>query len=305
MNYPHQPVLLNQTIEFLNIQNKDGVWVDATLGLGGHSEEILKRITPDSLLIGIDCDEESIEIAKKRLKHYKNFIPVHSNFKDLDIILAENKVREIDGIIFDLGFSSYQIEKSGRGFSFLVDEKLDMRLDKRQGLSADYIINHYSKEELDKIIKEYGEDKNHKRLAELIFKNRPVRTTKELAEIAIRVNKKEKRIHPATRLFQAIRIEVNNELNVLEIGLIKTLRYLKSGARMAVISFHSLEDRIVKNFFQKESRDCICENKKMICNCGHKKVLKILTKKPVMADKDMIKINPRARSAHLRVAEKI
>ncbi|MCX7698274.1 MAG: 16S rRNA (cytosine(1402)-N(4))-methyltransferase RsmH [Candidatus Goldbacteria bacterium] len=305
MNYPHQPVLLNQTIEFLNIKNKDGVWVDATLGLGGHSEEILKRITPGSLLIGIDCDEESIEIARKRLKHYKNFIPVHSNFKDLDIILAENKVNEIDGIIFDLGFSSYQIEKSGRGFSFLVNEKLDMRLDKRQDLSAYYIINHYSKDELDKIIKEYGEDKNHRRLAELIVKNRPIRTTKELAEIAIRVNKKEKRIHPATRLFQAIRIEVNNELDVLEIGLRKALRYLKSGARIAVISFHSLEDRIVKNFFQKESKDCICENKKMICNCNHKKVLKILTKKPVMADKDMIKTNPRARSAHLRVAEKI
>ncbi len=305
MSSEHKSVLLNKVIDFLNIQNKDGIWVDATLGPGGHSEAILKKITPGSFLIGIDCDEESVEIAKQRLKNYKNFTPVHSNFRDIDIILAENKVREIDGIIFDLGFSSYQIEKPGRGFSFLTDEKLDMRMDKRRDLSAHYVVNYYSEKKLDKIIKEYGEDKNHRFLAKLIVKNRPIETTRELAEIATKVNKKERRIHPATRLFQAIRIEVNDELNCLKEGLDKTLKFLKNKARIVVISFHSLEDKIVKNFFQRESKDCICEDKRIICRCGHKKALKILTKKPVMADKNEVQDNPRARSAHLRVAEKI
>lgn len=305
MNYKHIPVLLNETIEFLNIQNKKGIWVDATLGMGGHSEAILKKITPDSLLIGIDCDKESIEIAKEHLKSYKNFIPVHSNFRDIDIVFAKNNIKEIDGIIFDLGFSSYQLEKSGRGFSFFSDDKLDMRLDKSRDLTADYVVNYYSERRLDKIIKEYGEDRNHRRLAKLIVQNRPIKTTSELAEIAVKINKREHRIHPATRLFQAIRIEVNDELNSLKIALYKTLKFLKSKARIIVISFHSLEDRIVKNFFLKESKDCICEDKRIICRCGHKKVLKILTRKPVLASEKEIQDNPHSRSAKLRAAEKI
>lgn len=305
MSYEHKPVLLNETIYFLDIHNRDGVWVDATLGTGGHSAAILKKITPASLLIGIDCDAESIKIAGERLKNYKNFIPVHSNFRNLDIVLAQNKIEVIDGIIFDLGFSSYQIEKSGRGFSFLKDENLDMRMDVRGKLSADYVVNHYSEKELDKLIKIYGEDRNHRKLARAIIKNRPIKSTKQMAEIAIKINREEHRIHPATRLFQAIRIEVNDELNSLKEGLTKALKFLKKRAKIVVISFHSLEDRIVKHFFNQESKDCICEDKSIICNCGHKKVLKILTRKPVAAQENEIKDNPRARSAHLRAAEKI
>lgn len=305
MNYEHKPVLLKSVINFLNIQKKDGVWVDATLGLGGHSEEILKKITKGSLLIGIDRDKESLEIAGKRLESYKNFIPVHSNFKDLDIVLQQNNITEIDGILFDLGFSSYQIEKKARGFSFMLDNNLDMRMDNTQKLTADYVVNHYSEKELDKIIKEYGEDRNHKKIARAIINNRPIKTTKQLADIAIKINKIKQKIHPATRLFQAIRIEVNDELDSLKQGLIKALKFLKKGSRIAVISFHSLEDRIVKQFFLRESKDCICEDKRIICNCGHKKVLKILTKKPIVADENEIKENPRARSALFRVAEKI
>lgn len=305
MNYEHKPVLLDASINFLNIQDRDGVWVDTTLGLGGHSEAILKKITLGSLLIGIDQDAESIEIASRRLKDYKNFIPVYSNFRNLDIILAQNKVEEIDGIIFDMGISSYQIEKSGRGFSFLTNDKIDMRMDIRQKLSADYVVNHYSEKKLDRVIKEYGEDRNHKKLAKAIIDSRPIRTTKQLAEIAMKINKKERRIHPATRLFQAIRIEVNDELNSLKEGLTKAIKFLRKRARIVVITFHSLEDKIVKQIFYRESRDCICENKRLVCNCGHKKVLKILTKKPVIPDENEIRNNPRARSAHLRVAEKI
>ncbi len=305
MSYEHKPVLLNTVIDYLNIQNKTGIWIDATLGTGGHSEAILKKITRNSMLIGIDADKESIEIATQRLKNYNNFIPVHSNFRNLDVVLEQKKILEIDGILFDLGFSSLQIEKPDRGFSFLTDEKLDMRMNTEQKLSADYVVNNYSEKELDKIIKEYGEDRNHKKLARLIVKNRPIQSTKQLAEIAIKVNRKERRIHPATRLFQAIRIEVNDELNALKEGLIKVLKFLRKGARIAVISFHSLEDKIVKQFFMQESKDCICENKRFTCICGHKKVLKIITKKPVMADKKEIIDNPCARSARLRVAEKI
>jgi|DewCreStandDraft_4_1066084.scaffolds.fasta_scaffold02252_10 16S rRNA (cytosine1402-N4)-methyltransferase len=305
MNYEHKPVLLNAVISFLNIQKKDGVWVDATLGLGGHSEEILKKITKGSLLIGIDRDKESLEIARKRLEVYKNFIPVHSDFKDLDIVLEQNNITEIDGVLFDLGFSSYQIEKKERGFSFMLDYNLDMRMDNTQKLTAYYVVNYYSEKELDKIIKEYGEDRNHKKLARAIINNRPIKTTKQLADIAIKVNKVKQKIHPATRLFQAIRIEVNDELDSLKNGLIKALKFLKKGSRIVVISFHSLEDRIVKQFFLRESKDCICEDKRIICNCGHKKVLKILTKKPILADENEIKENPRARSALLRAGEKI
>jgi len=305
MKYEHTPVLLNEAIDFLNIRNRDGIWVDATLGLGGHSGAILKKITPGSFLIGIDRDGESIEIAADRLKSYKNFIPVHSNFRNLDVVFRQNNVNEIDGIIFDLGFSSFQIEKPGRGFSFMADEKPDMRMDGEQKLTADYVINNYSEKELDRIIKEYGEDRNHKKLARIIVNNRPIKTTKQLAELAMRINRNERRIHPATRLFQAIRIEVNDELNSLKEGLEKALKFSRKGARIVVISFHSLEDKIVKQFFSLESKDCICEDKRFPCTCGHKKVLKIITKKPVMAEEKDVKMNPRARSARLRVAEKI
>jgi 16S rRNA (cytosine1402-N4)-methyltransferase len=187
----------------------------------------------------------------------------------------------------------------------MLDYNLDMRMDNTQKLTAYYVVNYYSEKELDKIIKEYGEDRNHKKLARAIINNRPIKTTKQLADIAIKVNKVKQKIHPATRLFQAIRIEVNDELDSLKNGLIKALKFLKKGSRIVVISFHSLEDRIVKQFFLRESKDCICEDKRIICNCGHKKVLKILTKKPILADENEIKENPRARSALLRAGEKI
>jgi 16S rRNA (cytosine1402-N4)-methyltransferase len=305
MNYEHNSVLLNEAIDFLNIQDRDGIWVDATLGLGGHSEAILKKITPGSLLIGIDRNGESVEIAAGRLRPHKNFITAHSNFRHMDVVFKQNNVNEIDGIIFDLGFSSFQIEKPGRGFSFMTDEKPDMRMDGEQELTADYVINNYSEKELDRIIKEYGEDRNHRKLARIIVNSRPIKSTKQLAELAVRINRNERRIHPATRLFQAIRIEVNDELNSLKEGIEKALKFSGKGARIVVISFHSLEDKIVKQFFSLESKDCICENKRFPCTCGHKKVLKIITKKPVVAKEKEQEENRRARSARLRAAEKI
>lgn len=305
MTQEHLPVLLKEALELLNPGREKGVWVDATLGLGGHSAEILKAISSGSMLFGIDRDTESLEKTKIMLSAYKNFRAIHGNFGNLEALLAEQGVSEINGILFDFGVSSPQLDDASRGFSFMKDAPLDMRMDKTAELTAAGVVNTYSREDLERIIRDYGEERFFQRMAGEIIKARPVNTTLELAEIAKKAVRTREKINPATRLFQAIRIEVNGELEAIKAGLEAALKLLKTGGRIAAISFHSIEDRIVKQFFARESKDCICENKRMPCNCGHKATLEIMTRKPVEAGPEETARNPRARSAKLRAAVKL
>ncbi len=308
MSFSHTSVLLKETLELLDCGNKGGVYVDATLGLGGHSEAILNS-NRNCSLIGIDTDRGNLESAAQRLKVFadeKRFTPVKANFRDLDAVLKDLGIPAVDGIIFDLGVSSAHFDDASRGFSFSKDAPLDMRLDNEQELDADYVVNKYREMDLERIIKDYGEDYKARKIANYIVKNRPIKTTLALAEIVKAAKRGVKeQINPATKTFQAIRIEVNGELEALKTGLIKAKEALKSGGRMAVISFHSLEDRIVKQYFVKESNDCICENKRMPCNCGHQASIRLVTRKAVIPGEEETRENPRARSAKLRAAEKI
>lgn len=313
----HIPVLLNEVIEYLAPKPDDN-FIDATLGDGGHAKEILKRTAPDGKLLGIDRDNDSIKTAKENLKEFGNRVIIAlDNFSNIKNIAADfPETRNPKGILLDIGLSSRQIEESGRGFSFLRDEPLIMSFDwpLRPGQkTARDIVNSYRAEDLEKIFKEYGEERLARPIAEKIVQFRKKETiakTFELSDIAVsvykRFYKKEKWIaHPATKIFMALRIAVNRELENLEKFLPDALDILPSGARIVVISFHSLEDRIVKNFFRRESRNCVCPLEAMECFCGHTRTLNIITKKPVIADLAEIKINPRSRSAKLRVAEKI
>jgi len=300
----HTPVLTKEILNYLNFK-KGGVYIDCTLGGGGHSKAILKNIYPDGLLIGIDQDIEAIETAKKELKSYIDKVKlVKGNFKNLEEILSNLKVETVSGIIFDLGVSSHQLREKGRGFSFREDSYLDMRMDVTQKFDANILINSYSEKELTEIFEKYGEERFSKRISRLIVierQKKPIITTKQLADLVIRAlpktKKREKwRIHPATRVFQAIRIEVNQELDALEKGLNQAIEVLENKGRICVISYHSLEDRIVKNIFKEAEREEMDQK-----NYG----LKIITKKPIRPSLEEIKKNPKARSAKLRVAEKI
>ncbi len=301
-------MLLKESVELLNVNINGGIYVDATFGFGGHSREILKRMSNEAVLIGFDADAESLEINAKQFAEDKRFKPVHANFSLIKEKLFEMGIKNIDGVIYDLGVSSMHFEDASRGFSFLHDGPLDMRLDRSAGITASDIVNTYRKEELVRILRDYGEERAAGKIADAIIKSRPVLTTFELAAAVKSVLGEKKigdRIHPATRTFQAIRIEVNSELKTLEKSLWAALSMLNKGGRIAVISFHSLEDRIVKSIFRHESEDCVCENKRVPCSCGHRASLKIVTKKPVVPSGDEAAENPRARSAKLRCAEKI
>ena len=245
-------------------------------------------------------------MASQRLKRFKNFYPVKGDFKDIDIILKNKKINKVNGILFDLGISSLHLDKEERGFSFLKEAFLDMRMDKTKRLKAYDVVNKYNRDKLERIIKEYGEEKEYKKIARRIIENRPIKTTTELAEI-IRGVKRYKRgkIDPATKTFQAIRIEVNDELNSLKVALEKSIELLEKGGRVVTIAYHSLEDRIIKNIFFRESKDCICEDKRYPCRCGHKRKIKFIVKKPIKPEIDEIRKNKRARSARLRVIEKL
>ncbi len=288
----HLPVLLNEVLEFLKLR-EGGVYLDATLGLGGHSEAIIKKCPNISLLIGLDWDEEALELAAKRLKPLSPKAHLYrTNFKDMDLVLEEEGLKGVDGILMDLGLSSYQLDLSGRGFSFMRDEPLDMRMDRTETVLASDMINNLPEERLAELIHIYGEEPWSKRIARAIVKCRtekPILSTLELANIikkAIPRRFHPKKIHPATRTFQAIRIAINREFENLTTALKKAKKCLNPGGRLLVISFHSLEDRIVKHFFQNS------EN------------INIITKKPLRPKKEEINKNPRARSAKLRVAEK-
>ena len=307
MSFEHIPVMSREVIDYLSV-NKGGIYLDLTLGLGGHAIEILKS-DPDVKLIGIDIDSEALSIAGERLKNYKDRIHiVHGNFADLDLILSENGISKVDKILADLGVSSIQLDKAERGFSFRLESNLDMRMDQSAGRPISYELNNESFDNLVKIIREFGEERWARRIAKNIVIEReksPITTTKQLADLIVKsVPRSNEDIHPATRTFQALRIYKNNELDNLKIGLDKAIRALKIGGRICVISFHSLEDRIVKEMFRTLEKGCICPPKTPKCVCGKKSTVKIITKKPLTPSEEEIKLNPRSRSAKMRVAEK-
>ncbi|MDK2823465.1 MAG: rRNA (cytosine1402-N4)-methyltransferase [Clostridia bacterium] len=311
MNFEHVPVLLNEIIDILNPQPGD-IFVDCTLGGGGHSKAILERTLPHGYLIGIDQDLNALNAARKNLSRYKdNIIFVHSNYKNLDEIISKYSPEGINGILFDLGVSSHQLDEKERGFSYMQDAPLDMRMNQTNSFSARDLINSYSEEMLADIIKEYGEERWAKRIAQFIVQARnkkSIETTGELVEIikaAIPARARKDGPHPAKRTFQAIRIAVNEELDVLEQALDIAVKWLKKGGKIGVISFHSLEDRIVKERFKYLAQKCVCPSEIPICQCNKKALIKILTRKPVVANKEELATNPRARSAKFRAAVKL
>jgi len=307
--FKHIPVLKNETINLLNVK-EDGIYVDGTIGGAGHSKEIENKARI-KMLIGIDQDEEALTKAKDTLKEYNNVTLIHDNFKNIDKVLNELGVSEVDGILVDIGVSSYQIDTAERGFSFRLESKLDMRMDKSKSFSAYNLVNEYSESEIARIIKDYGEDKFAKSIARHIVKAREknlIETTKQLEEIilsAVPRYKGQDGRSNVQRTFQAIRIEVNGELDALSEFLDKAVSFLKPNGRLAVITFHSLEDRIVKQKFRELATGCICPPDFPICVCGHKAIVKIVTKHPVEASDEEINLNSRSACAKLRVIEKI
>jgi 16S rRNA (cytosine1402-N4)-methyltransferase len=309
MEFKHISVLLKETIEGLNIK-EDGVYVDCTLGGGGHSYEILKRLSNKGKLIGIDQDTSALNAAKERLKKFKNVIYVHNNFYNIGEILNELNIDKIDGIIMDLGVSSYQLDEAERGFSYMKDAPLDMRMNRNNELSAYDVVNSYSEEDLYKIIKDYGEDSFAKRIAKFIVERREkesINTTGKLVEIiraAIPI-KFQRDGHPAKRTFQAIRIEVNQELDILDKAVEDSIEHLNMGGRIGIITFHSLEDRKIKVKFKNLEKPCTCPSDFPICVCGKKPLIKLINKKPIEPSEEEKEINSRSKSAKLRVAERI
>ena len=291
---------------------KNGIYLDGTLGDGGHAEQILTGLGPRGLLVAFEQDKDSISFAEKRLQPFKSQTKIfHDNFKNARKVLVKEKIGLLDGILLDLGVSSRQLENPERGFSFTSDAFLDMRMDQRTKTTAFDLLNNSSENELATIFKEFGEERWAKRIARAIARKReitPIRTTGELSNLilsAVPAKSKKYKIHPATRVFQALRIAVNNELDALSTILDDGVECLKPSGRFCVISFHSLEDRLVKTRFRQLQKGCICPIDIPQCVCGRKSVLKVITKKPIVPTEDEVKKNPRARSAKLRVAEKV
>ncbi|WAW15597.1 16S rRNA (cytosine(1402)-N(4))-methyltransferase RsmH [Peptostreptococcus equinus] len=310
MEFNHVSVLLHECIDNLNIK-PNGVYVDCTMGGAGHSKEIAKKLGKDGKLICFDQDINAINTAKERLTEFGDrVILIRDNFENIKEQLLAHDIKAIDGVLADLGVSSHQLDESYRGFSYMNDAKLDMRMDNRNSISAWDVVNNYPEEELYRIIKEYGEDNWSKRIAEFIVKERidkTIDTTFELVEVIKKAIPKKARIngpHPAKRTFQAIRIEVNNELGVIKKMIDDSISMMNKEGRICIITFHSLEDRIVKNEYKYLSLDCICPPELPFCQCGKKSQVKIITRKPIIPSQIEIEANPRSRSAKLRVAEK-
>jgi 16S rRNA (cytosine1402-N4)-methyltransferase len=303
----HLPVLPEEVIR--GLQPRSGrFYVDATVGLGGHALAILEACSPKGMLLGLDQDAEALRIASGRLSRYAGrYEVVHSNFSELKEIAAARRIEECDGILVDLGVSSLQLDSAERGFSFQKDGPLDMRMDRELPLTADEIVNYYNEKDLANLIYQFGEEPLSRKIARSIVKARPLHSTQELASVIARTAQPRgaRRIHPATRTFQALRIHVNDELNRLAQFLQVAAQLLISGGRILVISFHSLEDRIVKETFRTLSNDCVCPPGLPQCLCGHKRVLRLLTRKPIVPSPEEVERNPRARSAKLRIAEKL
>ena len=306
MEFKHIPVLLKETIEGLNIK-PDGIYVDGTIGGAGHSKKIIEKLSQKGFLIGIDRDEDALNSARENLKDYKNFKLVHGNHDNIKEILEDLGINKVDGILLDLGVSSYQLDEKSRGFSYISDNKLDMRMDKSQSLSAYEVVNTYKEDKLADLIYKYGEEKYSRRIAKNICiarERQPIETTKELAGIIEKSVPFSKDGHPAKRTFQAIRIEVNNEIEPLYTTVMNCINLLKIGGRLCVITFHSLEDRAVKEAFKDAEGICICPKDLPYCICGSKYLGKIINKKPIEAKEDELKINSRAKSAKLRIFER-
>ena len=310
MEFKHVSVLLNEAVDGLDIK-ESGVYVDGTLGGGGHSEAILKK-NETLRLIGIDRDLDAIAAASKRLESFEGRTTfVNSNFSNIKEVLSSLNIDKIDGAVLDLGVSSYQLDNAERGFSYMKDAPLDMRMNQKDIKSAYDVVNGYSKDELTDIFFRYGEEKWSKRIAEFIINKRekePIKTTKELADIisaAIPAGARDKNSHPAKRVFQAIRIEVNGELEILKNAVQDFVESLESGGRLAIITFHSLEDRIVKQCFSELAAGCTCPRDFPVCVCGKQPAIKIITKKPILPSKEEQEGNLRSKSAKLRIAEKL
>ena len=306
----HIPVLLDECIKYLNIK-PDGIYVDGTLGMGGHSEAILQRLTTGRL-ISIDRDITAIERAGERLAPYADRLTiVHGNFRDLDAILDEQGVRLVDGMLFDLGVSSPQLDEADRGFSYMTDAPLDMRMDSSDNIDAWFIVNRWPQEKIERILRDYGEERHAARIAARIAERREekeIETTLELVDViksAMPAAALREKQHPAKRSFQAIRIAVNDELNAVHALMDSAPDRLKPGGRLCVISFHSLEDRIVKNAIHSREDGCTCPREAPVCTCGFVKTLRSVTRKPITAGGEELELNPRSRSAKLRVAERV
>jgi len=313
MEFSHVSVLLRETVDSLRIK-EDGTYIDCTIGGGGHSFQIAKLLRPEkgAKLIGFDQDEAAVAAATNRLKQFSRLLTiVHSNFSEIRQVLRELGIDKADGILLDLGVSSYQLDEAGRGFSYMDDAPLDMRMDRRNSVSAYDVVNGYSEEELFRIIRDYGEDRFARNIARNIVRKRensPLRTTFELRDIveaSIPVRVKKNGGHPAKRTFQAIRIEVNQELSVLENTLDTMIGLLKDGGRISVITFHSLEDRIVKQTFKRNESPCVCPPDFPVCVCGRVSKGRVITKKPIVPTREETEINPRSKSAKLRVFERV
>ncbi len=302
---PHRPVLYQETIEYLTPKNF-GYYLDCTAGAGGHAEGILQASSPGGKLVALDLDPTAVQLTRERLQPFGDrAIVIHGSYSDAARILQRTGWDSVDGILMDLGVSSMQLDQQERGFSFRYDAPLDMRFDPTTGQSAAELVNTISEKDLADIIWRYGEERLSRRIARKIVENRPIETTFQLAEVVrSAVGRGRSKIDPATRTFQAIRIAVNDELRVVEEAIPNLIALLTPGGRLAVISFHSLEDRLVKQAFKRESIDCICPPEQVICTCGHRASVKILTSRPITASEEEIKENPRARSAKLRVVEK-
>ncbi len=310
MEFRHVSVLRDECIRNLEIR-PDGVYVDGTLGGAGHAAEICRRLSPQGRFIGIDQDEEAVQAGKERLAGFPNVTIVRDNFRNFKSIIRELGVQQVNGVLLDLGVSSKQLDDPERGFSYMQDAPLDMRMDERAAFSAYNVVNEYSKEELRRVLTEYGEERWASRIADFIAEARntkPIETTGELVRIiknAVPKGAREDGPHPAKRSFQAIRIEVNQELTILGQALDDMANLLAPGGRLCVITFHSLEDRIVKQTFKRLENPCTCPKTLPVCICGKKPVIRVITKKPIVPTEEELADNPRSRSAKLRVAEGI
>jgi 16S rRNA (cytosine1402-N4)-methyltransferase len=304
----HVPVLYDEVLALLQ-PREGGKYIDGTLGAGGHAAGILEASSPDGRLLAFDRDPEALRFAREQLQAYGERVTyVHASYAEMGQLAPQHGFDEVDGILLDLGLSSRQLDSADRGFSFMRTGPLDMRFDTTQGQTAADLINNLSQEALADIFWRYGEEQNSRRYARAIVEARPLQTTEELAELIEREAPgwvRRKRIHPATQVFQALRIAVNGELAALEQGLEAAVNLLRPGGRVAVISFHSLEDRFVKNYLRDLTQDCICPPRQPVCTCDVEPVVKLITRKVVMADEDEVEQNPRSRSARLRVAEKL
>lgn len=302
----HTPVMTPEVMQALNVQ-AGGRYIDATLGEGGHSKSILSAASPGGQVLGLDADPEAISVATERLVEKGDaFLALNVNFRDIRATALRYEFVPVHGVLFDLGVSSLQLDRESRGFSFRRADPLDMRFSFDQKVTAADIVNEYAESELAELIFHLGEDRSARRIARAIVRNRPISTSLELAELIEKVNpRRGRRMNPATRTFQAIRIAVNDELSALETALEQAVSLLGQGGRLAVISYHSLEDRIVKNFIRKQASDCICPPGTPLCRCDHLATVKVITRRPIVPTDAEIDSNRRARSAKLRVAERI